>query len=179
MAYLDLATDILVGSYPPASPSVERRRLNGAERAAVLLARSDRPSSLAGTGYRHKIGEMLFGLRRPNKLADLKLETMRRFAIAVAHNRTRLAEWEADELRLFRYSEQEIREASDLAAQFRRPRSSGFWVHAAFAALLVAAFLWARSYLDDDMVAVIAVAIVAVPFWAAVAPRRGNTTTSH
>jgi hypothetical protein len=118
------------------------------------------------------MGEAVFGLRRPNKLADIQLETLRRFAIAVAHNRLRLAEREANELRLFHYSEQEIGEASALASQFRRPRSQGGWINAAFAMLLVAAFLWAKTCLDDSTVALIAVAIVAVPFWAVIAPRK-------
>ncbi|PXA86912.1 hypothetical protein DMC47_33630 [Nostoc sp. 3335mG] len=176
MAYLDLAAaDAITGSYPSASSARSAsRRLNSAERAAVLLARSDRPSSVAGTGYLGKVGEIVFGLRRPNRLADIRLEALRRFAIATAHNKARLAAWEANELRLLRYSEQEIGEASALAGQFRRPRASGSLTYALFALLLVGAFLWANRYLEDDVIALIAVAIVAIPFWAAVAPRKSG-----
>jgi alkylhydroperoxidase family enzyme len=123
MAYLDLSSpDAVIGSRLTVSSGSQHRRLNALERAAVLLARSDRASNLAGTGYLSKIAEMLFGLRRPNKLADLRLEALRRFAVAVARGRTRLAQWEQAELQAYHFTDFQIEEAFEIASRFGNTR---------------------------------------------------------
>lgn len=176
MAYLDLAAGVPFGSFQPvtvptADPVRLPQRLTGAERSAVMLARIDNTSSLKGQSVARKIARLVFGFQPTNKLADIRLETLRRFAVAVAHGRSKLIDWEMNELRLLRFEEAQIDEAANLAAQFARAPQTGLWMQMLFGLLVVGAFLWARETLGDTMVALITVAAPALPLWALIAPR--------
>jgi len=180
MAYLDLSTlepthgPFTIGAAAVAPSSFIRPSLNSRERAAVLLARNDRSSSLRTTTYMSKAIEALFGLRRPNRLADVRLEALRRFAVAVANGRRHLADWERMELRTLQFDESQIEEAAALAGTLRKVRSSDRWILPAASLLLTAVFLWIQQYLDDTPVAIIGTLVLAAPLFAAICPRPAN-----
>jgi hypothetical protein len=79
----------------PAAPEV---RLSALEWSIVALAERDTLASLREPGRVAAALESLFGLSRPNKLADPRLETLRRVAVHVWRNRWKVP---ADELRAF------------------------------------------------------------------------------
>jgi len=179
MAYLDFTAEALdLGSYPIAARLAPRQvapRLNGSERAAVMLARKDGVASLNASGRVSKIFEFAFGFRSPNKLADVRLEALRRFAIAVAHERQRLIEWERNELRLLRFAESQIEEAASIAAQFRRAGLQGGWIYILFGLFLTGCFEAARSALGDAWLALTLITLAGLPVWAMIAPRHQHT----
>jgi hypothetical protein len=177
MAYLDFGAGAVdLGAYQTTARSTPAQRpvsdrLGGAERAAVMLARKDDVSSLKAAGRVSRILQFAFGVKSPNKLADIRLETLRRFAVAVAHERTRLIEWERNELRLLRFTEAQIDEAVEVALRFRREHLQGGWIYALFGLLLAASFLAARNAVGDTSLALFLVGLPALAIWAIIAPR--------
>ena len=79
MAFLDLT----VGA-PPVQGELRGahgdRVLDAQERKIVLLARTDPVSSLQRSGI-HRVMRILFGIEPPHRLADQRLEALRRFAV--------------------------------------------------------------------------------------------------
>lgn len=65
----------------PAAEKVEEARLSAHEWSIVALAERDGLSSLREPGRLAKAMEALFGLGRPNKLANSRMETLRRIAV--------------------------------------------------------------------------------------------------
>lgn len=88
----------------PALVPVEQRipapeaKLSALEWSIVALAERDSLASLREPGRIAAALESLFGLARPNKLADPRLETLRRVAVHVWRNRWKVP---ADELEAF------------------------------------------------------------------------------
>lgn len=75
MAFLDLEIGSLVGS---GQRTEARRRLERQDRQVVLLARADRlPSQIPGARL---LGRLL-GMEAPRRLADPRLEALRRYAV--------------------------------------------------------------------------------------------------
>ena len=64
-----------------AAEKVEEARLSAHEWSIVALAERDGLSSLREPGRLAKAMEALFGLGRPNKLANSRMETLRRIAV--------------------------------------------------------------------------------------------------
>jgi hypothetical protein len=60
----------------------------------VLLARIDPISSVADSSFRRKLRDLLLGPERINPLADPRLEALRCFAVALAHDRDEMADRE-------------------------------------------------------------------------------------
>ena len=75
MAFLDLE----IGSPLPLSRAVETE-LGAQERRVVHLARTDQMVSLR-RGRLGRIAHFLFGIEAPHRLADARLEALRRYAI--------------------------------------------------------------------------------------------------
>lgn len=73
-------------------------KLSALEWSIVALAERDTPASLREPGRIAAALESLFGLTRPNKLADPRLEALRRVAVHVWRNRWKVP---AEELRAF------------------------------------------------------------------------------
>jgi len=73
-------------------------KLSALEWSIVALAERDTLASLREPGRLAAAMESLFGLARPNKLADPKLETLRRVAVHVWRNRWKVP---GDELQAF------------------------------------------------------------------------------
>ncbi len=90
------------------------------ERTAVMLARIAPVSSLAHAGLRNRLAHPLFGTGKVSRLADPCLETLRSFGVAVAQGCDDLARRENVQLVTLGFSPPQIREARELAAQYRR-----------------------------------------------------------
>ncbi len=91
MAYLDLAETRLSPSFAgTASQAIFR----GSEWAVIALARSDSAASLETPGRLRRALESFFKVRRPNRLADPRLEALRRMAVLLRIGR---GETSADE----------------------------------------------------------------------------------
>lgn len=80
------------------TPAPTPPRLSPLEWSIVALAERDSLASLREPGRIAAALESLFGLARPNKLADPRLETLRRVAVHVWRNRWKVP---ADELTAF------------------------------------------------------------------------------
>ena len=80
------------------APPVAEPRLSALEWSIVAMAERDNLASLREPGRIAAALECLFGLTRPNKLADPRLEVLRRAAVHVWRNRWKVP---ADELRAF------------------------------------------------------------------------------
>lgn len=80
------------------APTVVAPKLTALEWSIVALAERDTLASLREPGRIAAALESLFGLARPNKLADPKLETLRRVAVHVWRNRWKVP---SDELEAF------------------------------------------------------------------------------
>lgn len=82
MAYLDLSD---AGSPILRERPVKRLRLDRHELAVVRLALNDKPASLAAPSPLHSLLRRAFGLTRPNRLADARLEALRRLVVSIHH----------------------------------------------------------------------------------------------
>jgi hypothetical protein len=145
--------------------------LDATERSAVLLARNDRNSSVRPAGALDRIGTIVFGFRHPNRLADPRLEALRRFAVATAREKRGSVDWERGELQTFGFSEFQIAQAAEIAKRCQRPPTPSLWSHLAAAILLFVTFLGLRRELDDARISAAVALLVILPFWTAIAPR--------
>ena len=67
--------------------TVRVRGLTNLERMAVRIGANDPPSSLAPLPL-GKLLKAIFGLRRPNRFANDRLEALRALAVRLSHDRT-------------------------------------------------------------------------------------------
>lgn len=85
MAYLDRDLFEAGGTSPTPridrAESAARSSLSAIERQVVMLSLGDPRSSLAGQSAWRRRLDALLGLRRPNRLADPRLEALRRLAV--------------------------------------------------------------------------------------------------
>lgn len=114
MAYLDLnvgAPEPMVRSDPGVRAVLPK--LGTQERRAVLLARTDPPSSLH-RGFGSRLMGLLFGIAPPHMLADARLEALRRYALLYRIHRETMAETEVARARRAGYSDAELAKARAL-----------------------------------------------------------------
>lgn len=173
MAYLNFSTDELrpmvtrqLAVKPP------RRDLDALERGAVMLARTDGKGSLRRWGHLQRLSAFFFGLsRRPNLLADPRLESLRRYAVAVAHDTDRTAAREREQLVALGFSDDQILTATAMASGFRKKPVQGLW-SAAVLAILIGGVCWGiNQYLEDWLIALVFAMAVTVPVMAATGQR--------
>jgi hypothetical protein len=115
MAYLDLAPSPFEILDPPARatlPRVAEPALTTIERDVISASLRDPVWSLGPSGRVRRALHWTFDVRRPNPLADARLEALRRFAVLVRHFGDRLDSVETDRLALAGYSPSQIRAAS-------------------------------------------------------------------
>jgi hypothetical protein len=118
MAYLDFATHDLTGfAHPAIAPAAPTAGLSDLERKAVMLAAIDPISSIPDPGFRRRIRDLLLGAERINPLADPRLESLRRFAVALVHRRDDLAAREEGQLTALGFAPARIGEARALARE--------------------------------------------------------------
>jgi len=137
MSPLAAAPSALDADRCAARPRIAPRGLDAREHGAVMLATTDGKESLRGSGRLHRLAVVCFGVPpRPNKLADPRLEGLRRYAVAVAHDTERAASRERDELVALGFSDHQILVAAATAVRFRAKRGQNPWRHLAFANLI-------------------------------------------
>jgi hypothetical protein len=78
MAFLDLAQPRLS---PAVAGAASQAAFQGHEWAVIALARADGAASLSEPGRLRRLFESFFKIRRPNRLADPRLEALRRMAV--------------------------------------------------------------------------------------------------
>lgn len=107
MAYLDLTQPLprlLPAHDAPTLPAGANEGLTELDRMVIALSRNDPRSSLTTPGRFRRIFAYLFSMRLPNALADPRLEALRRFAVLLRKQRTRLPETETARLVAAGYS---------------------------------------------------------------------------
>jgi hypothetical protein len=92
MAYLDLTAGAPVGMFRSAAEAP--RRLGPQERLVVLLSRRDPLWSLRPRTTGSRLLKALFGMEAPHRLADPRLEALRRYAVTYRLDCSELAEVE-------------------------------------------------------------------------------------
>jgi len=159
MAYVDTRPHELVWSpgfatrLPmPAAPLLQR-----IERDVLLASRRDRPSSLERAGrFGGWIGR-LFGFAPVNRLADPRLEALRRFAVLLRRRGDRLPASEETRFRAAGFSPAQVAEVRRLIDGARAPRRKT-WKrrYLALVALVFAVeaviFRLASAYFSDGLV---------------------------
>jgi hypothetical protein len=115
MAYLDLVPPAFEILDPPARETLSRVAepvLTLFEHDVISASLRDPVWSLRPRGRVRRALHWTFDVRRPNPLADARLEALRRFAVLVRHFGDRLDSVETDRLALAGYSPSQIRAAS-------------------------------------------------------------------
>ena len=173
MAYLDLSVgELHLAPFTSRSVELPRRGLSPTEREAVRLARQDKPGSLKPAGRLRRMVQSIFGLSRPNRLADPRLEGLRRFAVTIAHDGSTAIEREEAQLRSLGFSEDQIASATAIAAGFRPRRSSkAVGMYVSLSATTGGIFVWFDRYIGDPQISFILALVLALPVWAIAAPR--------
>jgi hypothetical protein len=173
MAYLDLKAKIddlnLAITFPSDVP-VALDFLSSVERETIRLARFDRASSIRRVGRLRKVAARLFGLPVRSALADPRLEALRRFAIAVAHDTQSSVDREKSELRSFGYTCGQIGRAEGLAARYRRQPSNTIGHLLALPVGIAGGMWFVDFYLGNLLVSFITTTTVALPIWTMFAP---------
>jgi hypothetical protein len=172
MAYLDLnASDLSFTIGRSLAPTVDRSALSNIDRAAVMLARFDSAATLHAAGRLRTMASRVFGLPKRNGLADPRLEALRRFAVAVAHDSPASIARERSQLQTFGYAEEQISRAQSIAARFRpKARASNGAITAVLFAIGLALGTWLlKRYFDDPMVSFVTVMTISLPIWTTVA----------
>jgi hypothetical protein len=119
MAYFDAAYDVGRGAGVP-QPG---RRLDRLERDVLLLSRGDTRWSLHPPGPARRLVARLFGRAAPNRLADPRLEALRRFAVLLRRHGPRLRAEEEARLVAAGYDAGRIAQARRLIASEPRRRA--------------------------------------------------------
>jgi hypothetical protein len=173
VAYLDFS----VSELRPATAhrqvvAFPRRDLDARERGAILLAKTDGKESLHNPGRLRRLSEICFGLsRQPNKLADPRLEGLRRYAVAVAHDTEQSATHEREKLVALGFSDHQIQIAATTAVRFRVKPARGLWSAVALVFLVGGAFWGINQYLEDWLIALVVSMAMTVPIVAFAGPR--------
>jgi hypothetical protein len=160
-----------VGDWPRLSLREREVVLTRLEREAVMLARIDRKASLKPSGFLQKVGSFLFGIRQAAGLADPRLEALRRFAVAVAHDTGASVAREQQQLRELGLSEHQIARAADLASTHRRATAHTLPMQLIFFLLVACAYLFVDRYFESGIISLVTVVIPALPLWTMIAPR--------
>jgi hypothetical protein len=101
----------------PAAPPLQR-----IERDVLLASRRDRPSSLGQTGWFGRGIGRLFGFAKVNRLADPRLEALRRFAVLLRRRGDRLPAVEERRILAAGFSSAQVAEVRRLIAGETPPR---------------------------------------------------------
>lgn len=115
MAFLDLVPPPFEIFDTPARATLSRvaePALSAIERDVISASLRDPVWSLGPSGRVRRALHWIFDARRPNPLADARLEALRRFAVLIRHFGDRLDSAEADRLALAGYSPSQIRIAA-------------------------------------------------------------------
>jgi hypothetical protein len=159
MAYVDTRLHALDWSplFAARAPTPSIPLLERVERDVLLASRRDRPASLKRTGLLGRWGNRLFGFEEVNRLADPRLEALRRFAVLLRRRGERLSAQEGARILAAGFSPAQVAEVRRLVENERMPRRAA-WKrgYLAVAALVLAAqaaiFRLASAYFSDGLV---------------------------
>jgi len=175
MAYLDLS-----GSHPFEAAGREimvETRLGPQDRLVVLLSHKDPLWSLAPRHGHSKLLRLLFGIEAPHRLADPRLEALRRYAVTYRLRGADVGSLENDAVQSGFTNQQlaQVRRMIDTGRATRSRPTAGAAVRGAMliiAGLLAfyAATVWLSSRFDSNLVAFVVAAVAMVSF----APLLGN-----
>jgi hypothetical protein len=148
-----------------AAPLVRSARLGALERDVVMLARNDGLSSIRPEIRMERLSRKLFGTRTSNRLADPRLEALRRFSVIEIRTGTAGAD-EVSKLLDLGFSDLQIEQARQIAVRYHRP--DRFSLNALVAVLANAiacfgAYLWVRARLGDSFISAMIVAYLGLP----------------
>ena len=160
MAFLDLTVGAPVPVRQDEKRAITTARLGAIERQVVLLSRSDTAASLAARTTVSRISAMLFGIGAPQRLADPRLEALRRYAVMYRLNGDDAAE--TDAARAAGYSDGELAQARGLLDRIRgtAPNTGGRLARlmgslALLGGLTTASALALIDYFDSEALAII------------------------
>jgi hypothetical protein len=173
VAYLDFSgSELRPATAHQRVAEFPRHDLDARERGAILLARTDGKESLHNPGRLRRLSEICFGLsRQSNKLADPRLEGLRRYAVAVARDTEQSATHEREQLVDLGFSEHQIQIAAATAVRFRAKPARGLWSAVALVSLVGGAFWGIDQYLEDWLIALVVAMAMTVPIVAFAGPR--------
>lgn len=81
MAYRNFSEPTFAGTLPTSLSDNDAHRLSPLERTTVLLSMHDGRCSLGQARRFDRVIGALFGITRPSRLADVRLEALRRYAV--------------------------------------------------------------------------------------------------
>ena len=127
MAYLDFpSSDAPAMAMRPRVIDYPSAGLDDRERGALMLARTDGRQTLRSPGRLRRLSHICFGFpRRPNKLADPRLEGLRRYAVVIAHGPMQSVLREREHLIGLGFSDQQILASEATATRFRSASTGG------------------------------------------------------
>jgi hypothetical protein len=158
MAYVDTRPHALAWSpYFTARCTTSAPLLQRIERDVLLASRHDRPSSLERTSLLGRWIARLFGFETSNRLADPRLEALRRFAVLLRRRGDRLPRCEEARIAAAGFTPTQVSEIRRLVDGNRPPRRA-FWQrrYLALVALIftfeAVIFRLASAYFSDGLV---------------------------
>jgi len=169
MAYLDFRADAPLAL--PAPFRAKRAVLTRAEHDVLFLSRRDPRSSVAGRGAVRSRLRRLFGLSTPNRLADPRLEALRRFAVLLRARGNRLPATEEARLMAAGFDADQVAAVAQAIAREPGRRDAGrrgplTALAAVAVALLMLMQRMLATYFNDGLVGLIGTllaTIAAVP----------------
>lgn len=117
MAYRNFSDAPFTDIQPAARPQVEAITLSPLERTTVLLSMHDGRCSLVQSKRFDRVVGALFGISRPSRLADVRLEALRRYAVLLRLEGDAIDPAEAATLREVGFSESQLVAIRVLLAQ--------------------------------------------------------------
>ncbi len=161
MAHYDPTLSIGHSRLSTAAVVARTTALGQLERDVVLVSRSDPRSSLRPLGVLGRLGRRLFGFARPNPLADVRLEALRRFAILLRHHRDGLSHGEETRLLDAGFTPEQMRDVRRLVLQ-EQPRHLVAAIRRRYVALAcvviaveIALFRLCTAYLNDGLLGLV------------------------
>jgi hypothetical protein len=164
MAYLDLAADHPFEA--SARRIAPRQRLSAQERLVVTLSRTDPLRSLRPRRTHSRVLRALFGIEAPHRLADPRLEALRRYAVTYRLRDASVTEAEEAAAQAGFLASQlaQIRQMTDGARAPRRRRSMATPIVQGLLPLVTllivcGATVWLSPRLDSSLLAFVFVAV--------------------
>ncbi|MBB3473541.1 hypothetical protein [Sphingomonas sp. BK345] len=173
MAYLDLELAISAGC---AVTSTRPLQLEELERQAVLVSRSDDARSLRTGGRAHRFKALVFGHRPVSKLANERLEAIRRYAVLYRLKGAKLGQGEVAAAYATGISAAKLALVRSMVDRWRVPATkSRLATHLIQATVAVSSAAWLYSWLSeetgDGLIAIILVLVIFITIIAVASPK--------
>lgn len=154
-------------AHPPRHRELRQVTLSQLERQVVTIARTDTLASLREDRRVRWVTRKLTGSRCSNKLADPRLEALRRFAVIAHHDPAAIDDAEIGRMRQAGFSVSQMDEACELVDQ-APPRLCRLWPSTAAVLFVgsaaIVGFLRLHAILEDPLVAAAVTGVLLLPF---------------